>query len=455
LLRIILVVAVILSPAFAQVDISGVWTPRYHEDQQDRIPGPELGDYLGLPLNEAGRLSALSWDASRLTLPEQQCRVHAAPYIYHGPMSFRSWEEKDPLTQELVAIKQYTGTYEQSRTIWMDGRPHPPPYALHTWMGFSTGKWEGNMLTVTTSHIKQDWHRRNGVAQSDRTILTEHFIRHGNQMTHVTIVDDPVYLAEPLIRTEDFFVELNYQGSWLYPCEPVVEVTNRRKHDVPQYLPGSNPFAKDFQKKHGIPEQAAMGGPETLYPEYRARLAARSVAPTPAARESAPKIAQRTHRATDNEIHDLPVRGNIHMLVGAGGNVTVQTGAQGVLLVDTMTALQSEKILAAIARITDRKIQYIINTSVDEQHTGGNENLRRAGLTVVDANAPGSFMPTDASQGAAIVAHENVLKRMSAPTGSRPPGLPARFSEKTKSRSFLTTKPSGSFLSARPIVTAV
>ena len=63
----------------------------------------------------------------------------------------------------LIAIHEYINTYEQSRTIWMDGRPHPSEYAPHTWMGFSTGVWEGNMLTVTTTHVKQGWHRRENV----------------------------------------------------------------------------------------------------------------------------------------------------------------------------------------------------------------------------------------------------------------------------------------------------
>src|SRR5688500_3978800 len=63
------------APVFAQVDLSGVWQPRYHEDQPERIPGPELRDYLGLPINDAARQYADSWDPSRITLPEEQCRV--------------------------------------------------------------------------------------------------------------------------------------------------------------------------------------------------------------------------------------------------------------------------------------------------------------------------------------------------------------------------------------------
>ena len=168
----------------AQVLLTGEWQPLTHEDATERGPGPALGDYLGLPINDAARLRADSWDASRLTLQEQQCRVHIVSYIYRGPMAFRLWEEKDPDTQQVIAIKMYISTYEQTRTVWMDGRPHPPDYAPHTWMGFSTGKWEGNILTVTTTHIKMGWVRRNGLPESDLATLTEHFIRHDNRLSH-------------------------------------------------------------------------------------------------------------------------------------------------------------------------------------------------------------------------------------------------------------------------------
>src|SRR5438309_685802 len=63
-------------PAFAQINLSGVWSNRLHEDNPDRLPGPELGDYAGLPINAADRMRALTWDASLITLPEYQCRVH-------------------------------------------------------------------------------------------------------------------------------------------------------------------------------------------------------------------------------------------------------------------------------------------------------------------------------------------------------------------------------------------
>jgi hypothetical protein len=258
--------------AVAQVSFVGEWSPRYHEDQPDRIPGPELGDYTGLPINEGARLSADSWDAARLTLREHQCKVHISPYIYHGPAQVRISEVRDPRTQQLIAIKNYLNTFEQERTIWMDGRPHPPEYAPHTWMGFSTGKWDGDILTVYTTHIKQEWIRRNGVPSSEKSTMIEHFIRHGNIMTHVVQWTDPVYFSEPLIRSEEFILNERSGGNWLWPCEYVDEIVDRPHGAVPHHLPGKSPFLGDFAYRHGIPIEAANGGAETTYPEYIDKL---------------------------------------------------------------------------------------------------------------------------------------------------------------------------------------
>ena len=206
------------------------WNPQFSEDAPERGPGPALVDYLGIPINDAARQWALSWDPDRLTLQEHQCQVHTVAYIYRGPLLLRIWEERDPQTQELVAIHNYISNYEQSRSIWMDGRPHPPDYAPHTWMGFSTGHWDGNILTVITTHVKQGWHRRNGIPSSDLITLTEHFIRHGDHMTHVTVVDDPVYLAEPLVKSQDYILNTNSNptgNGWLWPCEYVDEAPGR------------------------------------------------------------------------------------------------------------------------------------------------------------------------------------------------------------------------------------
>ena len=80
------------------MDLNGEWSPRVYND------GVDIGDYTGIPLNDAGRLRAESWNASRLELPEEQCRVHISPYIYRGPTNIAVWEERDPNTRELIAI---------------------------------------------------------------------------------------------------------------------------------------------------------------------------------------------------------------------------------------------------------------------------------------------------------------------------------------------------------------
>src|SRR5262249_17343715 len=119
------------------------------------------------------------------------------------------------------------------------------------------------------------------------------------------------------------------------------------------------------------------------------------------------------------EVHVLPVQGNIYMLVGAGANITVQVGNDGVLVVDTQYAPLSDKILAAIRTISKGPIRYVVNTTFDPDHTGGNEPIRKAGSTIAGGNVAGDIQ--DAAEGAQIIAHNNVLNRMTnAPSGALP-----------------------------------
>jgi hypothetical protein len=257
-------------PLHAQVELTGVWSNKLHEDWPDRLPGPELGDYGGIPLNDAARMRAMSWDASLITVPEYQCRVHPSDYA-SSFADIRIWEDIDSPTQQLVAIHLHHFAWATERTIWMDGRPHPPEYAQHTSMGFSTGKWDGDKLVVTTTHLKEGWIRRNGVPRSDRAVVTEYFIRHGDHLTWTTIIHDPVYLTENFIRSRDYVFSVGGQIA-PYPCESVVEVV-RPRGTIPHHLPGTNTFLKEYQQAHHIPEEGAMGGAKTMYPEYRPRLA--------------------------------------------------------------------------------------------------------------------------------------------------------------------------------------
>jgi glyoxylase-like metal-dependent hydrolase (beta-lactamase superfamily II) len=124
------------------------------------------------------------------------------------------------------------------------------------------------------------------------------------------------------------------------------------------------------------------------------------------------------------EIHVLPVQGNVYMLVGDGGNITVQTGKEGVLLVDTGRAAMSDKLLAEIRKLSDRPVRYVINTHVHADHTGGNEKIAAAGITITGGNVAGNI--SDASEGAAVLAHQKVLDRMSAPPAAGQPAIPFR-----------------------------
>ena len=266
-------------PAFAQIDLSGIWAPLFHEDQPERIPGPDIGDYAGLPITDAARTRALAWDASLLTLPEHQCKPHPSTYGFRGVGNLRMWADQDAATQQVIKINTHIQWQEQHRDIWMDGRPHPPEYAAHTWQGFSTGKWEGDTLVVTTTHLKAGWMRRNGLALSDAATMEDRFYRHGDLLTHVYIISDPSYLSEPLVKTNGFRLALNGRID-PYPCESVVEVP-RDKGVVPHLLLGANHAAEEFAAKNGLPVEAALGGAETALPEFMLKMKTLKVATAP------------------------------------------------------------------------------------------------------------------------------------------------------------------------------
>ncbi|HYR83311.1 MAG TPA: MBL fold metallo-hydrolase [Terriglobia bacterium] len=115
-------------------------------------------------------------------------------------------------------------------------------------------------------------------------------------------------------------------------------------------------------------------------------------------------------QAPQNEIKTFHVQGNVYMLIGAGGNIAVQIGDEGVLVVDTGVAQTRDKVHAAIRQLSTKPIRWMINTHAHPDHTGGNETISQAGVTV-NGNP------------AAIIAHENVLARMteaSRPVTERP-----------------------------------
>src|SRR6516225_1298974 len=157
---------------------------------------------------------------------------------------------------------------------------------------------------------------------------------------------------------------------------------------------------------------------------------------------------QRAVQSSDQPLEILPVHGSIYMIAGAGGNITVSVGKDGVLLVDTGLASMSDKVLDAVRQLQrqmqvkeppfdlrwgaetrgtlqnslnpfgpPKPIRYIISTHFHPDHVGGNEKIARAGRTFTGGNVAGDI--ADAGQGAAILAYENTLNHMSAPTGAQ------------------------------------
>jgi len=131
----------------------------------------------------------------------------------------------------------------------------------------------------------------------------------------------------------------------------------------------------------------------------------------------------------------VQLRSNFYLIGGAGGNIVVQVGPEGVILVDSGSTEGADQVLAAIRRLTDLPIRYLINTSMDADHTGGNEKLAKAGLSILPgAVVAGAGLDDDVVSNfgrASVLAHENVLARMSAPTGRQSPVPSALWPTKT------------------------
>src|SRR5207248_620957 len=107
--------------------------------------------------------------------------------------------------------------------------------------------------------------------------------------------------------------------------------------------------------------------------------------------------------------------GNVYMLVGGGANITLQAGPDGVVMVDSGRAESSEAIRSVIQQLSDRQVHYIINTAFDADHTGGNAILSKTAKPIIGSTTGGAPM----ERGAAIIAEENVLNRMSSPSGQK------------------------------------
>jgi hypothetical protein len=280
------------APARAQqVDLAGMWSATLgnHEELPLRgDPGVQVGEYVGIPLNEAARQHAESWTPTMHSLLEWQGRPHPVTYAMRAPRpDFRMGPIVDPKTERLVGYT-ITGLFGRAdRTIWLDGRPHPSKYAEHQWQGFSTGEWIGGALKVTTTHIKYSFVHRNGIPLSPYAVMTEYYWRRGDLLILAIVVEDPIYLTEPLVRTSTFRRDPDLTIPAPTSFEVAEELPSLEKGQVPAYPLGTK--HPEYAEKHHLPFEASQGGAHTMYPEYAKRLGQLMKAPAPAPSSAAAK----------------------------------------------------------------------------------------------------------------------------------------------------------------------
>ena len=405
--------------ASAQIDLSGEWGTTFFEDILHRGATLVPGDNTGVPLSEAGWRKAESWDEAVVATHERQCIPHPVQYAVRGPGNIRLVKIVDEPTGRLVAYSlqgSYVGHY---RTIWLDGRPHPSDLAPHSYTGFSTGAWVHNTLVVKTTHMKMGYLDRNGMPSSELGTMTEHFIRHGDYLTVVTFIHDPVFLSEPFVRSTDFVLNsAGNAGAWgaCGPDQIVDELVDRFAGYVPHHLPGTvDPGRETFLKTRGVPLEAARGGSETLLPEYSVRLRELANSPARPAAIGTPAcggarcVAPPKNDGTDVRV--TSVQGKVFMISGAGGNIAAQVGDDGVVLINAGSGNVNDKVLAAVRQITDKPIRFILDTAADAENIGGNDGLAKAGVSGGRGQAAG----------AAVIAHEAVIRALSVAKGKNLP----------------------------------
>jgi len=269
---VLLLTALFLSgPAFAQVDITGLWRPMPRNQDGSGM----TGDAAGVPLSPEGQARGQSWSPEDFDTAEWVCRPHAFDYSLEGPLTaMRIWADLDRPTQRVIAYNAHLNQQEQESTIYMDGRPRPPVNALHTWSGFSTGEWDGDVLVVTTTHLKETYVRRSGLMRSDQSTVRTRWRRMGNYLQATSILYDPVNFTEPYIRSALVWLYDPALPESPYPCEEATETAVPRG-EVAHFLPGQSPLPglnPNLADRFGTPFEPRLGGAATMYPEYINRM---------------------------------------------------------------------------------------------------------------------------------------------------------------------------------------
>lgn len=260
--------------AAAQFELTGSWRVLNHEFLSgDGLPL----DYSGTPLNDEGRLRGLSYSESQISMQERQCQGWSGVYLMQGPFGLKIWSDSDPIVGKVISYTIGGWVDRTPNVIWMDGRPHPSKYAEHTRAGFTTGKWEGDTLVTYTTHMSAGFLRKTGAPHSDETTMTIRFYRHGDLLTALAIVEDPIYLAEPFVLSRSWQATATPISPAAGPC--IIASEQSFRETPPHYVPEKNPFLGEVTRKYGIPGDAALGKPDTLYPEYRKKISSTTTAP--------------------------------------------------------------------------------------------------------------------------------------------------------------------------------
>jgi len=274
LLAACLLVSMAPSASAQRFDLSGMWSSS--EGNQEEIPlrtdpGVESSEYVGIPMNAAARQHADTWTPATHSLLEWQARPHPGTYSIRAPrpdMQIAPIIDAD--TQQAIGYT-FVGMFGRAdRIIWTDGRPHPSKYAEHLWQGFSTGEWENGYFKVTTTHLKYSFVHRNGIPLSPYARMTEYFWRHGNLLLASIVLDDPIYLTEPMVRTSTWALDPTMRVPEALPFEVFDEIPALERGHVP-----SNPLGHEerhYAEVNHLPYEATRGGAESMYPEYAERI---------------------------------------------------------------------------------------------------------------------------------------------------------------------------------------
>ena len=214
--------------AAAPIDITGYWVSLVTEDWRYRMATPPKGDFLGVPLNQAGRDAANAWDPAKEEAAGEQCKAYGIGGIMRMPTRLHiTWQDNS-------ALKVETDAGTQTRILGFAPSQRPGG----DWQGVSVASWDrqatvmgsgrggpppGGSLKVVTSKMKPGFLRKNGVPYSADAVVTEYFDRfdqpNGESLLMViTEVNDPTYLTTPFWTSTNFKKQNDAAGWNPTPC---------------------------------------------------------------------------------------------------------------------------------------------------------------------------------------------------------------------------------------------